>query len=147
MNIQELLRTLKTEKGKSLIFSLPGGVSIDGDLHITEVKNYTVNSVDCGSRASIFDETVIQLWVNESSDRDPNWTTDKAIGIINKVGKMQEYSPNAEVFIEYGDANHPTIKYSISEFEIGPNELVIHLYVKPTMCKPREELELVNGCC
>lgn len=147
MNTQELLYILETEKGKSLKFKLPDGIDITGDLHITEVKNYTVNSVDCGSRASTFDETVIQLWVNDLSDRDPNWTTDKAIGIINKVGKIQDYSPDGEVFIEYGDANYPTIKYSVSEFEVTSNELIIRLYSKPTMCKPREELELSTSCC
>ena len=136
MKTYELFETLNRNTGKALNFVLPGDKNITGDLHITEVKNVMVESVDCGSNEHLFRETVIQLWVNESSGKQVDWTVGKALGILNKVGAKKKYDTESEVFFEFGDSALSTAKYSIDNFVVTETGLDIHLYVEPTVCKP-----------
>ena len=69
-----------------------------GDLHITEVKNVTVASVDCGLNAHDFKETIIQLWVNELSGVEAEWTGEKALNILHKVGLTQRYDLSSTTY-------------------------------------------------
>ena len=47
MKTQELLELLETQKNKSLLFEYSPGKIVGANFHITEVKNTTINSVDC----------------------------------------------------------------------------------------------------
>ncbi|MCG8373130.1 MAG: DUF6428 family protein, partial [Balneolales bacterium] len=74
MKTIDFLHTLN-HSNKKLSFLLPGSEVISGDLHITEVKNTHIISTDCGGNSHEFEETVIQLWINENSGLTPKWTT------------------------------------------------------------------------
>lgn len=147
MNTLEFYTLLKDNDGKSLEFLLPDGEKLTGDLHITEVMNSHIKSVDCGGRASEFNETVVQLWINESSIINAKWSTDKAFSILKKVESVQSFSDEAELFIEFGDSVHPTIRYTVNEVNDSDDDLIIKLEPKATACKPRLELDSVGSCC
>ena len=136
MKTHELFETLNTNMDKDLLFELPDGRTLSGDLHITEVKNVLVESVDCGTNEHFFKETIIQLWVNESAEKEAQWTTNKALKILNKVGAKKKYAPESDVFFEYGDTSLSTAKYSVKEFDTEAQTLTVKLFVMPTMCKP-----------
>ncbi|MBO6585922.1 MAG: hypothetical protein JJ953_07465 [Gracilimonas sp.] len=147
MNTSTFVTTLVNNTGKELQFSLPDSTVISGDLHITEIQHHSIDSVDCGGNEHSYNETVIQLWVNENSENTAEWTTDKALKIIELVGEKQAYRDEAELFIEFGDSKHPTIRYSIQDVKENSETLIMALSVKPTVCKPSLNREVKAGAC
>ncbi|NBC05237.1 MAG: hypothetical protein GVY20_16255 [Bacteroidetes bacterium] len=148
MNTSTFIHKLISNSGKKLQFVLPDQTAISGDLHITEIQHHSVDSVDCGGNSHSYNETVVQLWKNERSNKTAKWTTDKAIKIIDIVGQEKSYKDNAELYIEFGDSNHPTIRYSIDSYDSTTESVSIQLNVKPTVCKPKLTVgkELVSCC-
>lgn len=136
MNTSTFIETLISNTGKKLQFVLPDQSMITGDLHITEIQHHSVNSVDCGGNSHTYNETVLQLSINESSTSNAKWTTDKALKIIDTVGKKSHYHDHAGLLIEFGDTARPTIRYSIRKIEESTDTVSVRLSVKPTVCKP-----------
>ncbi len=62
MKTHEFLSLLKGNKNKNLLFEYKTGSLIGANYHITEVKNVTVDAVDCGAGTDFWKETIIQLW-------------------------------------------------------------------------------------
>ncbi len=127
-----------------LNFRLPDGEIINGDLHITEVKNVTVDSTDCGGFKHSFQETVVQLWLDENSGKQESWTTSKAAKIFDIVGKQRDHLLDAEAFIEFGDSSHLTSKYAINLLKDDAS-LTIQLQKIFPKCKPRSLNQ--SACC
>lgn len=147
MNTLTFVETLISNTGKKLQFVLPDQTLISGDLHITEIQHHSVNSVDCGGNSHNYSETVFQLSVNERSNKIAKWTTDKAIKIIDIVGEKRSYKDDAELLVEFGDSEHPTIRYSIGSVDTTDDSVTIHLKVNPTVCKPNLNVgKQVVGC-
>lgn len=148
MNTSTFINTLVNNTGKELRFTLPDGTIISGDLHITEIQNHHVDSVDCGGNAHQYDETVVQLWINENSDVHAEWSADKAMKIFDLVGRKLTYKDDAELFIEFGDSNHSTIRYSVKNIRSDAERVVVDMKVKPTVCKPSlNRTEETGACC
>jgi len=148
MKTSDLLKTMNNQD-QSLEFRLPGGVKIHGDLHITEVKNITIDSTDCGGFSHSFQETVIQLWLNEDSDKIANWTTEKAREIFNIVGNQRAYLNDAPAFFEFGDSQHITSKYGIKLNQEG-DTVVLDLVNQYPECKPKTsatKTSATKSCC
>lgn len=139
MKTQEFLQTLKDHEDKSLLFEYAPNLLVGANYHITEVKHVTIDSVDCGAGVDAWKETVIQLW------EDPNelgkttfMKADKAMDILSRVGTMKSYVLDAEVKIEYSNANFHTAQLFIDDFELRGNNLLIKLTTQPTDCKAKE---------
>ena len=66
MKTQEFLDLLRDHQGKSLLFQYSVNNLVGANYHITEVKNITVESVDCGAGVDFWKETIIQLWESPS---------------------------------------------------------------------------------
>ncbi|MFV1884564.1 MAG: DUF6428 family protein [Balneola sp.] len=145
MKTNVLFEKLDANITSRLRFILPNGREIQGDFHFTEVKSVNVKSMDCGSNKHIFNETIIQIWVNERSEKEAEWSGGKAVNILNKVGSKQRFDLESEVFFEYGDSISQTAKYSIETMYRVKDDLIVRLFVKPTECKPSRNQELV--CC
>ena len=148
MNTSTFIETLILHTGKKLEFVLPNETVLSGDLHITEIQHHSIKSVDCGGNPHSYYETVVQLSINERSNTSAIWTVEKAIKIIDVVANEQSFVNDAEVLIEFGDSNHPTIRYSIGKIEAVSEMVSIHMRLKSTVCKPSlnvgKELE---SCC
>ena len=149
MNTSTFIHHLVSNNAKKLRFTLPDQTVLSGDLHITEIQDHSINSVDCGGNAHQYDETVVQLWINESSEKVVEWKTEKALKIFEIVGEKIDYKDKAELFIEFGDSAHPTIKYSVKEIKSDDEKTNVVLTVKPTACKPElnHERSKIEACC
>lgn len=148
MITKTFIHTLVSNTNKDLVFILPDDTRFSGDLHITEIQNHTVDSVDCGGNAHQYDETEVQLWINENSRDVAGWRTEKALKIFEIVGDKIEYMDEAELLIEFGDSLHPTIRYSVGRIVETSQDVTIMLTVKPTACKPRiNSSKEMAGCC
>lgn len=138
MKTQELLNILNQNKNKSLLFEYAPNLLVGANYHITEVKHVTIESVDCGAQTDAWKETVIQLWESPSElGKTEYMTVLKALGILNKVGKLKSYEANAEVKFEYSNANFHTAQLFVNDFEIRNNNIIFKLAVEKTDCKAK----------
>ena len=148
MRTQELLSLLRSEKGRHLEFEYAPGKFVPATFHITEVKNQKITSVDCGGRKLAFNQTVVQLYVNDLETLRKPWTTDKALSILDLVDTKDTMDKEAEVFFEWGHGALRTSVYSVEQIENDEDTLRIKLYAQPTVCKPSLELaSSAASCC
>ena len=98
MKTNEFLALLKENSDKSLVFEYAPGLLVGANYHITEVKNITIDSVDCGAGTDFWKETIIQLWESpqEIGKRD-YMSAYKALAILNKVDKIKPMEKDVEV--------------------------------------------------
>lgn len=138
MKTQELFNLLKEHQDKSLLFEYLSNKFVGANYHITEVKHISIDSVDCGARTDAWNETIIQLWESPSElGKTEYMSVLKALGILNKVGKMKPYILNSEVKFEYSNATFHTAQLFVNDFEIRDNNLIIKLGVEKTDCKAK----------
>ena len=139
MNTNEFLQLLKEHQDKSLIFEYAPGVFVGANYHITEVKNVTIEAVDCGAGTDAWKETVIQLWESPSEIGKTTYlTVFKALGILSKVNKMKPIDGNTILKFEYGNATFHTAQLLVNGFSIINNSLIIRLTSSITDCKAKE---------
>ncbi len=139
MKTKELFTLLEENKGRSLLFEYAPGQLVGANYHITEVKHVSVDAVDCGANADSWNETVIQLWESPSElGKTEFMSAFKALSILNKVGKMKTYDPEAVVRFEYGNSLFHTAQLHVLGGQVLENNLVIRLSVQPTDCKAKE---------
>ena len=113
--------------------------------HITEVKNVTIDSVDCGGNSDSYKQTIVQLWVPKGEKPRKSWTAQKALSIFNKVDQMTPINRETEVFFEFGNVEIRTSNFSVENIDRSGGKMNVQLYVQPTVCKP--SLQNAGGCC
>ncbi|RNC91996.1 MAG: hypothetical protein ED555_02475 [Allomuricauda sp.] len=140
MKTSEFLSLLQDHKEKSLVFEYQPGKLVPANYHITEVKNITVDSVDCGARTDFWKETIIQLWESPSEIGKTEFMSAlKALGILNKVDRMKPMTRDAEIKFEYSNAHFHTAQLFVNGFGHDTDRLVFNLGVQKTDCKAKEE--------
>lgn len=162
MKTNEFLELLNNHKAKSLLFEYKPGAFVDANYHITEVKNTTIDSVDCGARVDFWKETIIQLWENpEEKDKTSFMSAFKALGILNKVNSIKPMVKDAEVKFEYSNVNFHTAQLFVDDYTWNNDKIIFKLTVKKTNCKAKESCgipvvveaatssscTLRSGCC
>lgn len=160
MDTKEFLTLLKAHQSKSLVFEYMPGHHFGANYHITEVKNITVDSVDCGTGTNHWKETVIQLWESpKEKDKIKHMTAYKALGVLTKVNRMRGMIQDAEVKFEYGNPDFHTAQFHVTGFSLSSTNLVMKLSVQKTDCKTKEPCGAANatrtatdcapgsGCC
>ena len=139
MKTDEFLNLLKENADKSLLFEYKQGHFVGANYHITEVKNISIDSVDCGAATDYWKETIIQLWESpDEHEREDYLSTNKALGILNKVDQIKPMEKDVEVKFEYSNADFHTAQLFVNDFTIDQNKLVIKLAIEKTDCKARE---------
>lgn len=139
MKTQEFLSLLQNNPNKNLLFEYAPNLLVAANYHITEVKHITVDAVDCGAQTDVWKETIIQLWESPSElGKTEFMSVYKAIGILNKVGKIKPYIADAEVKFEYGNATFHATQLFINTVEIINSNLIVKLSVSKTDCKAKE---------
>ena len=152
MKTKEFLSLLNEHQNKSLLFEYKEGQFVGANYHITEIKNITVDAVDCGAGTDFWKETIIQLWESPTEKEKREFmTADKALAILDKVDSIKTMEKNAEVKFEYSNPNFHTAQLFANDYELINNQIVIKLNVEPTDCKAKElcglpaETEVSNG--
>ncbi len=139
MKTQEFISLLQAHQDKSLLFEFTPGQLVGANYHITEVKHLQIDAVDCGANSDSWNETVIQLWESPSEIGKTDYMSAyKAMGILNKVGRMKPYDLDSEVKFEYGNPLFHTAHLFVNDFEIHGSNLLIKLAVTKTDCKAKE---------
>ncbi|SMD33118.1 hypothetical protein SAMN04488029_1483 [Reichenbachiella faecimaris] len=136
MKTSELLNILRENPELGLEFEIESGKFIKPTFHITEVKNATIESVDCGGNPDSYKQTIIQLMVNPLEKMRKPWTSKKALDIFDKVELLKPMDAEAEVFFEYGDLEMRTSNFSVEDVLFADGNIRLELFAKPTVCKP-----------
>lgn len=147
MNTSTFIEILTSNTGKKLQFVLPDETVLYGDLHITEIQHHRVDSVDCGGNPHSYNETVLQLSMNERSHSIAEWTTDKTFKIIDIAGEKRAYKDDEELLIEFGDSSRPTIRYAVANIGVTSENVSVRMTVKPTVCKPSLNIGRKPAAC
>ena len=139
MKTQELFDLLGANKETSLLFEYAPNRLVGANYHITEVKHLKIDSVDCGARSDAWNETIIQLWESPSEIGKTEFMSSyKALGILNKVGRMRAFDMDAEVKFEYSNANFHTAQLFVNDYLITNGKLLLILGVEKTDCKAKD---------
>ena len=136
MKTSEFLNILKENPELGLEFEIESGKFVKPTFHITEVKNATIESVDCGGNPDSYKQTIIQLMVNPLEEMRRPWTAQKALDIFDKVEKLKPMYGEAEVFFEYGDLEMRTSHFSVEDVLFADGNIRLELFAKPSVCKP-----------
>jgi len=155
MKTQEFLSLIKEHQNKNLIFEYKEGQLVGANYHITEIKNITVDAVDCGAGTDFWKETIIQLWESPTEKDTKEYMSGfKALGILNKVDSIKPMVQDAEVKFEYSNPNFHTAQLYVHVAQVIENNLLLRLRAEPTDCKakdacgiPVEEVENNGGAC
>ena len=139
MKTHEFLSLLSDNSNKSLLFEYKEGQTVGANYHITEVKNVTIDSVDCGAGTDYWKETIIQLWESPKEvEKREYMSAIKALGILNKVDKLKPMEREAEVKFEYSNPSFHTAQLFVNDHEIHNEHLILKLGVEKTDCKAKE---------
>ena len=139
MKTKEFLSLLRTHSDKSLLFEYENGSFIGANYHITEVKNITIDSVDCGAGTDFWKETVIQLWESPTEKEHKEYMTAyKALGILNKVDRIKPMDKDVIVKFEYSNDHFHTAQLFVNAYTVTAEQIILKLGVLQTDCKAKE---------
>ena len=139
MKTLEFLSLLKDNSNKSLVFEYKPGSLVGANYHITEVKNITIESVDCGAGVDYWKETIIQLWESPKEIGKKDYMTAyKALAILKKVDKIKPMEKEVEVKFEYSNESFHTAQLFVLSHQIKDETILFHLGVEKTDCKAKE---------
>jgi hypothetical protein len=139
MKTSEFLSVLKQHQDKSLLFEYAPEKFVGANYHITEVKNITIDSVDCGAGTDFWKETIVQLWESpkEKGKRD-YMSVYKALAILNKVDHIKPMLQDAEIKFEYSNEDFHTAQLFVDDYALDNQSLIVKLSVEKTDCKAKE---------
>ena len=150
MKTNKFLELLEENPNKAVIFEYALGQFVPEAYHITEIKNVSIESVDCGGRPHSEKRTVVQLWHN-GKEKGNYMTADKANKIFEIVDKVKPMTREANIYFEYGNENMNTSHFEVQAIEENDDKMVMKLFVQQPVCKPAFELEIAcgvgSGCC
>jgi len=147
MTTRDFTAQLKRASGKPLIFVDAGGNTIHRGYHLTEIKAARFDTVDCGGEKNSWNETIMQLWVPENERSEEFMTAGKFLGIYDKVARMIDVDPRAEVRFEYGDENFFPSNYHVESITEATDAVRVELRPPQTTCKARDRRAAGTSCC
>jgi hypothetical protein len=138
MKTQDFLQLLQANPEKELLFEYHDRQTVGANYHITEVKNITVDAVDCGANTDYWKETVIQLWESPLEIGKTDFMkVNKARDILNKVNRIKPIDGSALLKFEYGNGQTPTAQWHVGNITATDKRLVVLLQIEPADCKAK----------
>lgn len=139
MKTQEFLNLLKDNSQKEVVFEYEDGAYVAKNYHITEIKNVTIDSVDCGKNVHYEEQTVVQLKNGNALEVKSRFmSAEKAMKIFTLVDSVKPLRQKAEIFFEYGNKTIKTSIHKVVAIDNEADRLTVKLFVPPTVCKPQE---------
>jgi len=162
MKTKEFLDIIENHLEKQLVFEYAPTKWVGANYHITEVKNTSISSVDCGGKSDAWQETVVQLWESPLEiGKRTYMKTQKAHEIFNRVNGINPLLLNTDIKFEYGNKEFHAAQLNVNDHEIIDSKLVFKLHTYKTDCKAKSECNPVkkvvkevaeccspaSGCC
>lgn len=151
MKTSDFVRLLDENPEYNLYFEYQKGKFVRTDYHITEIKNVSFDTVDCGGLQNQWQETHVQLWETEMPDPNHQVDTSKALKIFRVVDKVRALLQDTEIKFEYGNESFPTAILPVYELVKNGTNLIVHLTPTLTSCKAKDRAsspeEAQAACC
>ncbi|WP_143962901.1 DUF6428 family protein [Litoribacter populi] len=151
MKTSEFTQLLESNPETPLYFEYLPGQYARPDFHITEIKNVSFDTVDCGGKRNQWEETHVQLWENEIPEPGHSVDTTKALKIFQLVDKVRPTFQDTEIKIEYGNSQFPATTLPISDVLVLKDKIIIQLTTQNTTCKAKDRAttpeEKAAACC
>jgi len=139
MKTNKFIEQLATHSGKELLFQYQDNKLVGANYHITEIKNTTFDTVDCGGTPNYWQETIVQLLENKAElDRKDYLSTEKALAIFKRVNGIKPLLMEAEIKFEYGNDTFHTSVMVVDNLEVINGQVVVKLAMVHTACKANE---------
>ncbi|MEM8999486.1 MAG: DUF6428 family protein [Bacteroidota bacterium] len=139
MKTNTFLELLQKNQDKSLVFEYKPEQYVGANYHITEVKNITLDTVDCGAGTDFWKETIVQLWESPKElDQTEFMSAFKALGILKKVDRIKPMVKDAEIKFEYSNQNFHTAQLFVDDYLMDQEKILVKLSVEKTDCKAKE---------
>jgi hypothetical protein len=127
--------SLQQSAGSDLQFQYAENTWVNASYHITEIKQATIKSVDCGGQMSNWTEVIIQLLEPEKREQLRAMKVSKALSIIDVVERSLPLDPLAVVKIEFGNSQFDTRQMLPSAVVNDGENLIIDLRPDTVQCK------------
>ena len=151
MTTNEFVNILESNANLPLLFEYKTGAFTRMDYHITEIKNVTFDTVDCGGVRNKWQEVHIQLWENQLPEPNHRVNTTKALDIFNVVEKVRATYGDVSIKFEYGNKDFHTAVLPVGNVAIHDNQIIVQLGVDQTSCKAQDRAntpeEKAAACC
>ncbi|GAB3647818.1 DUF6428 family protein [Echinicola sediminis] len=151
MKTKEFIDTLEQYPELPLKFEYEEGKFVRDDFHITEIKNVSFDTVDCGGVRNQWQETHVQLWENTTLEPDHQVNGQKALKIFQVVENVRPTFQDMEIKFEYGNSTFPTSILTVAEIIPAENSLTVKLFETVATCKAKDrantEEEKAAACC
>ncbi|MFT5706813.1 MAG: hypothetical protein ACI9ES_001100 [Oceanospirillaceae bacterium] len=147
MKVQNFLNTLKLNPGKELSYRFKGSFTVAPHTHITEIKQQSIRSVDCGGKQNAWSETVMQWWAAASEDDGHRVSSTKVLEIFDRVNQVSSIDMNTELLLEYADKTLGVAYYMLNLSSIDNDTIYFELIGGQTQCKASSTCGTKsNGC-
>jgi len=155
MKTNEFIQQLAAHSGKELLFQYQENKLVGANYHITEIKNTTFDTVDCGGTPNYWQETIVQLLENKAElERKDYLSTDKALAIFKRVNGIKPLLMDAEIKFEYGNDSFHTSVMVVDNLEVTNDKVLVQLAMVHTACKasevcgiPTTDSKMDDACC
>ncbi len=142
------LAALRDAPALPLEFRLDGEPLVPAGYHVTEVKAVSIESMDCGGQANAWRETVIQLMDGTPDEaRRGFMTTQKFLGIYDRVAARVPIQADSDVRVEYGNVTTPALQFHVHAVEVGSDSVTVDLRRPGVMCKASGASSSAGQCC
>ena len=147
----EFLNILRDNPNKVLQFEYSEGKFARADFHLTEFKNVTFDTVDCGGISNKWEETHVQIWENDHFEPNHSVNSNKALSIFETVEKTRPTFKETELKFEYGNSEFHAAVMSVSSIAIHSDKIIVKLLGENTTCKAKDRAktntEKETACC
>ncbi|MFT5834300.1 MAG: hypothetical protein ACI97N_001938 [Cognaticolwellia sp.] len=151
MTTKEFLNVLEQHQDLPLLFEYKKGAFTRMDYHLTEVKNVSYDTVDCGGLQNTWQEVHVQLWENEIPEPNHRVDTTKALKIFQTIQKVRPTLTDVAIKFEYGNDSFHTAVLPVGTMEIYDNQIIVKLGKEETTCKAKDRAttpeEKAIACC
>ena len=135
MNWQNFKNVLVQNPDLILQFQYSENLWVDASYHITEIKQATITSVDCGGVLNSWTEIIVQLWEPAGKSTERAMQVSKALSIVKVVESKLQLNPLGTVKIEFGNSQFDTRQMYPAEITANGENLVVNLTPDFTQCK------------
>lgn len=128
-----------------LVFETDEG-AIGAGYHVTELKQVSIKSIDCGGNVDDWRETHVQLLDGQDGE---HMRTGKFAAIADKSMSKLRHLGEEPVFFELGLKNKGLRRYQIDGLTQSANGVRVHLNEGRAMCKPAAAARttVAVSCC
>lgn len=133
--------------GDKLLVVEYGGRRVQPGYHVTEVKAGSFVTLDCGSNADAWQETILQVEDIPAADGKTWMSVRKFRGILAEVDRKLRLNGEARLTFEIGPPDAPMQIFDVAGLAIDGDHALLTLGARPAICKPRHRVEQAAATC